>query len=93
MSSTKTSLNNVYAGERLPFADPLVGRIQTKFSKSYEASAPLELLAFYELQPVSPEALWRSQLHEFVVQNLETSPFRRVWVYDVGNRKVRYVQP
>jgi hypothetical protein len=75
------------------FGDPIVARVREKFLKSYHTSAPIELLAFYQLQPVSPDALWLLQLHEFVTSNLGCSPFRRVWIYDAVQRKVRYMHP
>ena len=82
---------DVSAGDS--FGDPVVDLVRKKFSKSYRAAAPFDLLAFYELQGVSPDFLWLPQLKDFVARNLGRSPFRRVWVYDAIERKVRYVHP
>lgn len=75
------------------FGDPIVERVREKFLKKYDTSAPIELLAFYQLQPVAPDALWLPQLREFAISNLGRSPFRRVWVYDVVEHTVRYMYP
>jgi len=75
------------------FGDPVVDLLHKKFEKPYCVAAPIELLAFYELQPVSPDILWLPRVQEFVTQSLGVSPFRKVWVYDVVEHKVRYVYP
>lgn len=73
------------------FADPTLKRIRQKFTKVYNSSFPVELLAYYELQPIFPDARWVPQLHTFIAQHLGDSQFRRVWVYDIQRNEVKYV--
>ncbi len=75
------------------FADPVIDNVRQKFTKTYTNSIPIELLAFYELQRPSPQDLWLPGLSEFVIMNLDVSPFSRVWVYDVVQQKVKFVHP
>jgi len=73
------------------FADPTLKRIRQKFSMAYNSSFPVELLAYFELQPVFPDARWVPQLHTFITQHLGDSQFRRVWVYDIQSNKIKHV--
>jgi hypothetical protein len=75
------------------FADPTVEKIQEKFSKTYKTSSAVELLAYYELQPVLKKSLWLPQVRDFVRKNLKHSPFRRVWILDIPNQTVKFVYP
>ena len=75
------------------FADPTLDAVATKFAKSYETKHSIELLAYYELQPALPEEMWIDELRSFVQKHLGDSPFRRVWLFDVGCRKVRFAEP
>ncbi len=70
--------------------DPTVDRVRAKWQKSYTTRHPIELLAYYELQPLAPEVFWLSRLTSFVEQNWTTAPFRRVWLFDVGARTIAY---
>ena len=70
--------------------DPTAERIRGKWEKTYETAHPIELLAYYELQPELPEELWRHQLDAFLDAHGSSSPFRRVWVYDCGADTVRF---
>jgi hypothetical protein len=70
------------------FADPTIERIDTKFQKNYRTLYPVELLAYYELQPVLPESTWVPRVQEYVRQNLQGSLFRRVWIFDVGTETI-----
>jgi hypothetical protein len=69
-------------------ADPSIEVIGKKFGKSYETANPIELLAYFELQPVLPENIWLPVLTQFVAERISTSPFRRVWVVDLSKRVV-----
>jgi hypothetical protein len=75
------------------FDDPVVELVRAKFSKSYRASTPIELLVFYHSQRIAPDVLWLPQLNHLVTRSLSCSPFRRVWVYDAIGANVRYVYP
>lgn len=74
-----------------PFADHTLERIRQKFEKIYENSFPIELLAYYELQPVLPDDLWLPRLRTFIGQHLGGSRFRRVWVYDIKSKEIKFV--
>lgn len=73
------------------FADPTIERIATKFRKNYRTPYPVELLAYYELQPVLPESTWVPRVQEYVRQNLQGSLFRRVWIFDIGTEAVMFL--
>jgi hypothetical protein len=68
--------------------DPTLDRVRGKWVKSYATRYPIELLAYYELQPQAPEALWLPRLSSFISDNWNASPFRKVWVFDIGSRSV-----
>ncbi len=70
--------------------DPTLERVLAKWRKSYASAHPIELLAYYELQPQAPKALWLSSLDSFVRDNWNASPFRQVWVFDIGSRTISY---
>jgi len=70
--------------------DPTLECVRAKWRKSYTTPYPIELLAYYELQPQAPEALWLPRLSTFVRNNLSAGPFRGVWVFDIGSRSVSY---
>jgi len=55
--------------------DPTLERIRAKWLKSYATQYPIELLAYYELQPEAPKALWLPSLHSFVRNNWNAGPF------------------
>ena len=74
------------------FADPLIDKVEDKFSKCYRSSNPIELLAYYELQPEPMDWVW-SDLRAFVEDRLSDSGFRRVWVYDHARHEIRFVHP
>lgn len=73
------------------FAYPTLERISKKFEKKYISSTPVELLAYYELQPIWPEELWLPQLRTFITQHNGSSRFRRVWVYDIKTKEIKFV--
>ena len=71
--------------------DPTVDTIRTKWAKQYSSPHPIELLAYYALQPQAPDALWLPTLESFLRDNWGESPFRRVWLFDVGPRTISRV--
>jgi hypothetical protein len=75
------------------FADPTIERLATKLTKNYRTLHPVELLAYYELQPVLPESTWVPRVQEYVRQNLPRSLFRRVWIFDIGTKAVMFMLP
>ena len=65
------------------YEDPVVDALETKFGKSYETDAPIELLVFYEIQP-SDGRVEISEVVDFVREHVGSSPFRRVWIHEVS---------
>jgi len=74
------------------FSDPMIDIVEQKFGKEYPTANPVELMAYYELQPPPFDWVWQ-QLDDFTKRNLATSPFRRVWVYNHATKRVKYVYP
>ncbi len=70
--------------------DPTLDSIRGKWAKNYVSPHPVELLAYYQLQPEAPEWFWRPRLELFLKNNAHNSPFRRVWVYDCGAEEIRF---
>jgi hypothetical protein len=50
-------------------SDPTVDTIRAKWAKTYSSPHPIELLAYYELQPQAPEVLWLPALESFFRDN------------------------
>lgn len=71
-------------------SDPLVERIGGKFSKTYETLDRLDLLAFYDFHPTQLAKFQLQAVEAFVRENVSSSQFSRVWVFDAGNRAVLY---
>jgi hypothetical protein len=71
-------------------SDPVIERIEGKFSKEYATANRLELLAFYELHPTLRAEYQLPAVEEFVRNNLQSSQFSRVWVFDAENSAVLY---
>lgn len=71
--------------------DPTVERIQAKWNKRYATRHPVELLAYYDLHPTIPQALWIKKLRSFVEMNWATAPFNRVWICDLASKQVLFV--
>lgn len=71
--------------------DPTVETIRAKWTKRYSSPHPIELLAYYELQPQAPEALWLPGVESFLRDNWHGSQFRRVWLFDAGSRTISRV--
>jgi hypothetical protein len=68
--------------------DPVIEEIRGKFTKRYETGNRLELLAYYELHPTQRAELRLPEIEEFVRNNLQCSPFSRIWIFDAGNRAI-----
>lgn len=70
------------------FGDPTFERIAAKFKKKYKTIHPIELLTYYELQPVLPEYRWLPGVQDYVRQNIHDSLFRRVWIFDLSKKAI-----
>lgn len=70
--------------------DPVpLERLRAKFAKPYVSSAPIELLAYYDRQHAPLEEQLR-ELMVFIETHVASSRFRRVWVFDVRDRRICY---
>lgn len=76
------------------FSDPTLNRIRQKIEeKSYKTSAPIELLGYYELQPVLSDSIWLPRVTDYVRQNVQNSQFRRIWIFDVRRNQLKVIYP
>jgi hypothetical protein len=69
-------------------ANPILECLRSKLRKGYRTEHHIELLAYYELHPVGPPAMWLEKVQSFLGENLAESPFCRVWVFDVAKRNI-----
>jgi hypothetical protein len=69
-------------------ADPIVERLQNKYTKRYETRHPTHLLAYYDLHPASPPDIWLSDARNFIRSNWATAPFARVWIMDATEPRI-----
>lgn len=74
-------------------SDPIMPRLRKKFEKKYTSEHPIHLLAYVEIDLRLPEDCWLPQVDTFVRDNLNTSLFSRVWIFDAKNSRIDYVQP
>ena len=72
------------------FRDPIVEKLEEKFNKSYKTKFIIELLAYYDLQPVLRESYWLPKAISFIERNIHTSPFGRIWIFDVHKENIIY---
>lgn len=73
--------------------EPARESIEDKFTRKYATEWTVELLAYYELQPVFPEDHSLKEVQDFVVSKIDNSPFERVWIYSVPRNHIIYVYP
>jgi len=67
--------------------------LKAKFNKRYESPHPIELIVHSDTRPLLPIQLWMKKTSEYIEDNLQNSPFRRVWIFDLHNRSIEYVFP
>jgi len=67
--------------------------LKSKFRKNYDCSYPVELVVHSDTRPLLPVQLWMKKTSKYIEDNLQNSPFRRVWVFDLHNRSIEYVFP
>lgn len=73
--------------------DPITVRLEDKLSHRYESDSPMELLAYYDLQPVLPDVGPFTRAQAMLHRSLRSSQFRRAWIVDLHGRRVRFVFP
>ena len=74
-------------------ADPAYEKLSQKFNNKYASQFPIELLAYYDLQPIFPTSSWLPRVESYVGKSLHSSMFRRVWFYDIHKGNVIYIFP
>jgi hypothetical protein len=83
----------LYATEMTEVVDQTIALLGKKFSRAYRTSAPIELVAYYVSQPPSDRPGWRDHTAEVISQNLGSSPFRRVWLFDHFTLSIPLIVP
>jgi len=73
--------------------DPTWDTLQKKLNKKYATDHPVELLAYIDIHPMLPDNIWLPQVSDFVKTSVDTSKFRRIWIYDVHKNSIRYKYP
>ena len=66
-------------------------RIENKFRKSY--SKACELLVYFDAQPIIAKKSWLPQIQSFIEENINCSPFKKVWVYSIPQNRIMLVHP
>jgi hypothetical protein len=74
------------------FNDRCADMLEKKFNKKYKVTCKIDLLAYYQLQPI-PENHWLPSVEEFLKIKLEASIFNRVWIYSSMAKKLIFVYP
>jgi len=69
--------------------DPTDLAIKKKFSKKYECDYPIELLAHINWGIMPHEEVWVASAEKAASQ-ISGSPFRKVWVFDNIDKKIKY---
>ncbi len=75
------------------FRIPIREQIEKKFKKHYTSTARTDLLAYHNQQPSVPVDTWLSKVNDYVVSELPSSPFERVWIHDNFIGSLLYVYP
>ena len=70
------------------FADAAIEAVRSKFAKAYQSAAPIHLVAYYHMQPEPRARELPEELCAFINDNLDASPFVRVWLYFQQSERV-----
>ena len=73
--------------------DPTLAAIEIKLSKVYRTNFPIHLLAFIDLNPMSPDHIWLPNAVEYVERNIKQSQFEQIWIFDFHKNKIKYSSP
>ena len=65
--------------------------IQSKFRKTYKTEAPIELLAYFLRATPLSGAGPPGPIQELLAREMSTSPFRRLWIYDMMWHEIGFV--
>jgi hypothetical protein len=74
------------------FSDPSLATITDKLCRSYGTKLPLELLAYFQLQPMKAGTPCAPGLEDVVRAHLEGSQFLRVWFFELSSREILAVE-
>lgn len=69
--------------------DPTTQAIKNKFSKNYKCDYPIELLAHINWGIMPHEDVWKHSA-KIATSQISDSPFRKVWVFDNTDRKIKF---
>ncbi len=69
--------------------DPTAQAITKKFKKNYECDYPIELLTHINWGIMPHEEVWIASAEKAASQ-LSSSPFRKIWVFDNADKKIKY---
>ena len=69
--------------------NPTSKAIEKKFSKSYECNSPIELLAHINWGIMPGEEVWMASANK-AASKISSSPFRKLWVFDNTDNKIKY---
>jgi len=73
---------SLHAVELTEVRDQTLELLKKKFGRTYQTSAPVELVAYYISQPPPRRNGWIEEVTSFITQHLGDSPFRRVWLFN-----------
>lgn len=69
--------------------DPTARAIKKKFSKKYVSDYPIELLAHINCGIMPSEEIWKDSAEKTATQ-ISDSPFRKIWIFDSTDKKIKY---
>lgn len=69
--------------------DPTAQAIRKKFLNTYKCDCPIELLTHINWGIMPHEEVWKNAADNAVSQ-ISGSPFRKVWVFDTTDKKIKY---
>lgn len=75
------------------FDNPVINRLNEKFSKKYSCEEIIDLIVYFDLQPELPESTWLPEAMEYVRTNINSSSFNKVWFFSVTETKIIAIHP
>ena len=71
-------------------SNAVIDRLKDKFGKHYDTNNPIHLLIHSEFDPLFFNY---TEINTFIEQNINTSPFEKIWLFDWHLNKIVYVFP
>jgi hypothetical protein len=75
------------------FGVSILKEIKDKFNKKYITKNKIDLLAYYALQPEILKNRWLPEAANYIKDNINNSPFKRVWIYSYTKNKIIFLYP